>query len=371
MFLKKVRDRARKAMGRAKELAEQVSDIVEEQAEKAECAGNAEGENMTRDTNFEEDSKKAVPGLVRMFSGCKDSQTSADVSNTATFGLSSGAGGACTNALLASLKKHDHDITWVKLLEEMREVLVEKRFSQIPQLSSSRNLDLEHDTFSPLHKNGGTGKKRALFIGINYVGQQGELRGCHNDVISMKEYLVGKGFDEVKVLMDDGSNEVPNGANIIQAFDWLVAGAEDGDSLFMHYSGHGGSVRDRDGDEKDGKDETLVPLDYTTNGQITDDMIFEHLVLKVPSDCQLTVLMDCCHSGTILDLPYMVKADKETMTSGNPIAMLQNPNFNMEQLIAVAKQIMQHIQENPETMAMLQKGLQQGLASFAAMKLGN
>lgn len=58
MFLKKVRDRARKAMGRAKELAEQVSDIVEEQAEKAECAGNAEGENMTRDTNFEEDSKK-------------------------------------------------------------------------------------------------------------------------------------------------------------------------------------------------------------------------------------------------------------------------------------------------------------------------
>ena len=38
---------------------------------------------------------------------------------------------------------------------------------------------------------GGGGKHKALLIGINYVGcGAGELKGCHNDVASMKEYIV-------------------------------------------------------------------------------------------------------------------------------------------------------------------------------------
>lgn len=37
-----------------------------------------------------------------------------------------------------------------------------------------------------------------------------------------------------------------------------------GDAVFTHYSGHGGKLRDDDGDEKDGYDETLVPVDYTS-----------------------------------------------------------------------------------------------------------
>ena len=48
-------------------------------------------------------------------------------------------------------------------------------------------------------------------------------------------------------------------------------GVRPGDYLFFHYSGHGGQQADKDGDEADGKDETLVPLDYQTAGQITDD----------------------------------------------------------------------------------------------------
>lgn len=35
----------------------------------------------------------------------------------------------------------------------------------------------------------GGGKTRSLLIGINYVGQQGELAGCHNDVSMMKAYI--------------------------------------------------------------------------------------------------------------------------------------------------------------------------------------
>lgn len=37
---------------------------------------------------------------------------------------------------------------------------------------------------------GGGGNHKALLIGINYVGMGGaELKGCHNDVTSIKEYI--------------------------------------------------------------------------------------------------------------------------------------------------------------------------------------
>lgn len=43
--------------------------------------------------------------IARMFSGCEDAQTSADVHDVAKFGLpdATGAGGACTNAVLANV----------------------------------------------------------------------------------------------------------------------------------------------------------------------------------------------------------------------------------------------------------------------------
>lgn len=40
-------------------------------------------------------------------------------------------------------------------------------------------------------------------------------------------------------------------------------------------SGHGGTVRDSvtDGDEKDKRDETMVPADFVLSGEIRDDEI--------------------------------------------------------------------------------------------------
>lgn len=35
----------------------------------------------------------------------------------------------------------------------------------------------------------GGGKTKSLLIGINYIGQQGQLSGCHNDVDMMKKYI--------------------------------------------------------------------------------------------------------------------------------------------------------------------------------------
>lgn len=76
------------------------------------------------------------------------------------------------------------------------------------------------------------------------------------------------------------------------------------DSLFFHYSGHGSRVRDQDGDEDDGYDETIIPVDYKSAGEIVDDELHWVLVKPLPPGCRLTAIFDCCHSGSALDLPY-------------------------------------------------------------------
>jgi hypothetical protein len=90
---------------------------------------------------------------------------------------------------------------------------------------------------------------------------------------------------------------------------WLVQGAQPNDSLFFHYSGHGGTAKDSQNDEIDGFDETILPLDYAKNGQIIDDVIYENLVQPLPKGCRLTAIFDSCHSGTVLDLPYTYQCD--------------------------------------------------------------
>ena len=73
-------------------------------------------------------------------------------------------------------------------------------------------------------------------------------------------------------------------------------------------TGHGGYVLDEDNDEDDGYDETIVPVDFATNGQICDDDLYQTLVCALPAGASLVSVMDCCHSGTVLDLPYKYKA---------------------------------------------------------------
>ena len=47
------------------------------------------------------------------------------------------------------------------------------------------------------------------------------------------------GFDEdnIVVLMDDGQHTSPTKSNMINAYKQIVADSEDGDTIFLHYSG--------------------------------------------------------------------------------------------------------------------------------------
>ena len=115
--------------------------------------------------------------------------------------------------------------------------------------------------------------------------------------------------EDIVILTDDAQNprQIPTRDNIvslsfacagrhlivivkIQAMQWLVRGAQPHDSLFFHCkygccilkdtlpylfhkdSGHGGQTKDLDGDEADGYDEVIYPVDYEQAGHLVDDV---------------------------------------------------------------------------------------------------
>jgi len=138
------------------------------------------------------------------------------------------------------------------------------------------------------------------------------------------------GFEEenIVVLMDDGEHTEPTAANIINAYRTVVAEAEDGDAIFLHYSGHGTKLKDDDvNEEADGYDEALCPRDFKSAGMIRDDDLYDILVKGCPDGVHMVSLMDCCHSGSIMDLPYIFKGD------GQMSEMTLDPEMNLDAFI--------------------------------------
>ncbi|CAK5266967.1 unnamed protein product [Mycena citricolor] len=122
-----------------------------------------------------------------------------------------------------------------------------------------------------------TGRRKALCIGINYFGSPQELRGCINDAKNVFHFLVRHASyrpEDIVVLTDDARDNcsLPTRRNMIDAMHWLIKDAKPHDALFFHYSGHGGQTKDLDGDEVDGYDEVISPMDFQQAGQIVDDV---------------------------------------------------------------------------------------------------
>lgn len=182
-------------------------------------------------------------------------------------------------------------------------------YSRPPQQTQSFGVDNYNYSYSLC-----SGRKKALLVGINYFGTKNELRGPINDVNNVEKFLLNSGFssDNIVKLTDDQrvQRAIPTRQNILDAIQWLVKDAKPNDSLFFHYSGHGGQTEDQPDengqyDEDDGFDEVIYPLDFETNGFIVDDLLHSMMVKTLPQGCRLTALFDSCHSGSVLDLPYM------------------------------------------------------------------
>jgi metacaspase-1 len=147
-----------------------------------------------------------------------------------------------------------------------------------------------------------------VVLSFSYTGHKsGVLSGCQNDVKNMVDYIKNvHGFedDNITLLLDDGEHTSPTHENIMSAYKKVVSESESGDAIFLHYSGHGSKVKDDERNEdRDGYDETLVPLDYETAGMIRDDDIYAAIVKPMAEGVHVVMINDCCHSGSICDLP--------------------------------------------------------------------
>ncbi|KAF2198411.1 peptidase C14 [Delitschia confertaspora ATCC 74209] len=169
-------------------------------------------------------------------------------------------------------------------------------------------------------------RKKSLLIGINYVGSSHELHGCHQDVENISEFLSYHDYSSnqnSQVILrdtqdtDPDSPFYPTGHNILAAMDWLVSSPNS--TLFLHYSGHGGQIADVDGNRSTGIDDSIVPVDFEQRGQISSTVLHEHLVTRMAAGCTLFIVMDCCHSGSAVELPFVYRSDAD----GN-ISLLDN-----------------------------------------------
>ena len=107
--------------------------------------------------------------------------------------------------------------------------------------------------------------KYALVIGIDY---DGELPGCLTDANDMEIALKKQGYNVTKLL-----GRQCTARRLIQSFAYMCYYSYLGRyrELFIHYSGHGTRVRDRNGDELDGYDEAMVSCDKYA---ISDDTFY-------------------------------------------------------------------------------------------------
>jgi hypothetical protein len=195
-------------------------------------------------------------------------------------------------------------------------------YLSIPAAAKIAEVKLTHTDY----KRPSEGLCKALLVGVNYKGTRAALAGCINDVENAQDYLKEYGFDSIddintRILTEDQEEDErqPTRANILKGLVWLVEDAKAGDVFWFHYSGHGSQMRDQSGDEKDGMDESVQPVDYFRNGSIVDDEFRAHMVDVLPAGVTLYAIFDCCHSGTLLELSHVYNEQENSFASDSTV----------------------------------------------------
>lgn len=179
--------------------------------------------------------------------------------------------------------------------------------------------------------------KRGLLVGINYIGTDLELRGCVNDVRNVNNFLLSIGYLQKNIRrLTDNTIQKPTKQNITTNLINMINNANTGDELFFLYSGHGTQITDTSGDELGGggggvggvgggggRDSVLVPIDFIVNGFILDDDI-RTILSQLKKGVRMTIILDCCNSGTCCDLKYNYR----DLSYNKPNANLRNYKSN-------------------------------------------
>lgn len=144
--------------------------------------------------------------------------------------------------------------------------------------------------------------KKALIVGINSYSPQKPLRGCLNDAADLANLLGASfGFQNITTLRD---SEV-SAAVLRERLETLLR-PDPGETdavRYFHFSGHGGRVYDREGDEPDTIDENLCMGNYVWSdpaSYLVDDLLGDilHQAHENAPTMRVYVTLDACHSGT-------------------------------------------------------------------------
>lgn len=163
--------------------------------------------------------------------------------------------------------------------------------------------------------------QRAVLVGINYFGTNAKLNGCINDVNRVADVLrsvYGFSHQNIVFMVDNlpkSSPYYPTRANILRELGKLRASTQPGDIAMFHFSGHGATVRNGTSTNVHyhGTDNVLIPVDvigakgtYVPANEIVDDELWAW-ASSFPEGSILFSIVDACHSGTALDLPYALR----------------------------------------------------------------
>ena len=133
---------------------------------------------------------------------------------------------------------------------------------------------------------------------------------CLRDVKNMETHLINRcKFDKVYAFTTSGRY----GSSADQFIDALkqtrIEVEDHPDALVVVLiSGHGYTTCDTNGDETDGQDEMIS----IGSRSIIDDELYS---VVSQYECNMVLLSDTCHSGTMFDLPYVSNDDGRTFTN--------------------------------------------------------
>jgi hypothetical protein len=173
--------------------------------------------------------------------------------------------------------------------------------------------------------------KKALLIGIHYTDISGAtLKGCINDIINMRNMLIDSydfNSDDIIMLRDDDilKFQPPTYFNILDCLSSIVEESNNLEEFWLHYSGHGSRIQTNNSNS--GFSEIIIPVDFKESACITDiELLNQIKKLK----CRSMLLFDCCHSGTVCDLPWVFDYSIENLkkTKMNDL-IIDNSNIFM------------------------------------------
>lgn len=153
-------------------------------------------------------------------------------------------------------------------------------------------------------------RKRAFLVGISHydtalTGYQWNNINGVKDVLLLSPILKKQGFVLTSVLDDQATYK-----NITSQLSRFINNTRKGDIVYIHFSTHGQPVEDINGDEDDGWDEAIIPIDayklykkdiYEGKNHLIDDRLniyVKKLREKIGAKGILYVVIDACHAGT-------------------------------------------------------------------------